>query len=64
MEKPRIKERLELTPIRRIIAERMHNSLATTAQVTLMRECIVEGMVDFRKSIADSFEKRTGVRLT
>ncbi len=64
VEKPRVRERIELSPLRRIIAERMHSSLQSTAQVTLMRECIVDGLVEFRESIKRDFEEKTGSRLT
>ncbi len=64
MEKPRVRERIELTPLRRIIAERMHSSLQATAQVTLVWECVVNGLVEFRESVKEEFEERTGSRLT
>jgi len=50
--------------IRRIVAERLHESLQTMAQVTISREAVVAGMVNRRQELALGFETATGVRLT
>ena len=62
--KPRVAERIELTPLRRIIAERMHSSVMSTARVTLMRESLVEGLVGFRERFGPEIERVSGGRLT
>lgn len=62
--RPTIRERIELTPLRRIIAERMHSSAVSTARVTLMRESIVEGLVRFREEEGPKIERVAGVKLT
>ena len=50
--------------IRRVVAERLHESLQTMAQVTISREVEVAGLVTRRVELAPGFEAATGVRLT
>ncbi|AFZ70087.1 pyruvate/2-oxoglutarate dehydrogenase complex, dihydrolipoamide acyltransferase component [Caldisphaera lagunensis DSM 15908] len=54
-----IKEIIEFDPIRQTIAERMMSSLQNSAQLTLMREAKVNGLVKFRESLQDSEYKPT-----
>ncbi|HEX8860198.1 MAG TPA: dihydrolipoamide acetyltransferase family protein [Actinomycetes bacterium] len=50
--------------IRRVVAERLSESLQTMAQVTISREIQVHGLVVRRQELAPGFEAATGVRLT
>ena len=50
--------------IRRVVAERLSESLRTMAQVTISREVQVGGLVARRRELAPGFEAATGVRLT
>jgi pyruvate dehydrogenase E2 component (dihydrolipoamide acetyltransferase) len=50
--------------IRRVVAERLSESLQTMAQVTISREIQVHGLVARRQELAPGFEAATGVRLT
>ncbi len=50
--------------IRRIVAERLTESLRTMAQVTVSREVQVGGLVAHRRELAPGFEAATGIRLT
>jgi pyruvate dehydrogenase E2 component (dihydrolipoamide acetyltransferase) len=50
--------------IRRVVAERLHESLQTMAQVTISREATVAGLVARRRELAPGFEAATGLRLT
>jgi pyruvate dehydrogenase E2 component (dihydrolipoamide acetyltransferase) len=50
--------------IRRVVAERLHESLQTMAQLTISREAEVAGLVARRRQLALGFEAATGVHLT
>jgi pyruvate dehydrogenase E2 component (dihydrolipoamide acetyltransferase) len=50
--------------IRRVVAERLTESLQTMAQVTISREVQVGGLVARRQELASGFEAATGIRLT
>jgi pyruvate dehydrogenase E2 component (dihydrolipoamide acetyltransferase) len=50
--------------IRRVVAERLHESLQTMAQVTISREAEVTGLVARRAALAPGFEAATGIRVT
>jgi len=51
------------TGIRRVVAERLSESLRTTAQVTISREVEAGGLVTRRAALAAGFEVATGIRL-
>ncbi len=50
--------------IRRVVAERLTESLRTMTQVTISREAQVRGLVAYRRELAPGFEAATGIRLT
>jgi pyruvate dehydrogenase E2 component (dihydrolipoamide acetyltransferase) len=50
--------------IRKVVAERLTESLQTMAQVTIAREVEAGGLVARRAALAAGFEAATGVRLT
>ncbi len=50
--------------IRKVVAERLSESLRTTAQVTIAREVEAGGLVARRAAYAAGFEAATGLRLT
>jgi len=50
--------------IRKVVAERLTESLRTTAQVTIAREVEAGGLVARRAALAAGFEAATGLRLT
>lgn len=50
--------------IRRVVAERLSESLQTMAQVTISREVQINGLVARRQELAPGFEAATGIRLT
>jgi pyruvate dehydrogenase E2 component (dihydrolipoamide acetyltransferase) len=50
--------------IRKVVAERLTESLRTTAQVTISREVDASGLVARRAALAAGFEAAAGVRLT
>jgi len=50
--------------IRKVVAERLSESLRTTAQVTISREVEATDLVARRAALAPGFEAATGVRLT
>ena len=50
--------------IRKVVAERLTESLRTMAQVTISREAEAGGVVARRAALAAGFEAATGVRLT
>ncbi|HYT26978.1 MAG TPA: dihydrolipoamide acetyltransferase family protein [Actinomycetota bacterium] len=52
------------TGIRKVVAERLSESLRTTAQVTISREVEAGGLVARRAALAAGFEAATGLRLT
>lgn len=55
---------IPFTGIRRVVAERLHESLQTMAQLTITREAEVAGLVARRATLGPDFEDETGVRLT
>jgi pyruvate dehydrogenase E2 component (dihydrolipoamide acetyltransferase) len=50
--------------IRKVVAERLHESLQTMAQVTVSREAEVGGLVARRAQLGPGFEAASGLRLT
>jgi pyruvate dehydrogenase E2 component (dihydrolipoamide acetyltransferase) len=52
------------TGIRKVVAERLSESLRTMAQVTISREVDAGGLVARRSALAAGFEAATGIRLT
>lgn len=50
--------------IRRVVAERLTESLQTMAQVTISREVQVGGLAARRRELGPGFEAATGIRLT
>lgn len=50
--------------IRKVVAERLHESLQTMAQVTVSREAEVGGLVARRSQLAPGFDAATGLRLS
>ena len=50
--------------IRQVVAERLHESLQTMAQVTISREAEVTGLVARRAQLSPGFEAATGIHLT
>jgi pyruvate dehydrogenase E2 component (dihydrolipoyllysine-residue acetyltransferase) len=50
--------------IRQVVAEHLHESLQTMAQVTVSREAMVSGLASRRAQLAPGFEAATGLRLT
>jgi pyruvate dehydrogenase E2 component (dihydrolipoamide acetyltransferase) len=50
--------------IRKVVAERLTDSLRTMAQVTIAREVEAGGLVARRAALAAGFEAATGIRLT
>ncbi len=59
-----VREIIQMSPLRSIIAERMTLSLREMAQVTLMRESIVNGLVEYRKKVMREIEDKAGVKVT
>jgi pyruvate dehydrogenase E2 component (dihydrolipoamide acetyltransferase) len=57
-------ETIPFEGIRRVVAERLHESLQTMAQVTVSRDCVVAGLVARRRELIPGFEAATGLRLT
>ena len=55
---------LPFAGIRKVVAERLTESLQTMAQVTIAREVEAGGLVARRAALAAGFEAATGVRLT
>jgi pyruvate dehydrogenase E2 component (dihydrolipoamide acetyltransferase) len=55
---------LPFAGIRKVVAERLSDSLRTMAQVTIAHEAEVGGLVARRAALAAGFEAATGVRLT
>jgi pyruvate dehydrogenase E2 component (dihydrolipoamide acetyltransferase) len=55
---------LPFAGIRKVVAERLSDSLRTMAQVTIAREADVSGLVARRAALAAGFEAATGTRLT
>jgi pyruvate dehydrogenase E2 component (dihydrolipoamide acetyltransferase) len=57
-------EAIPFEGIRRVVAERLHESLQTMAQVTVSREAEVGGLVARRGQLAPGFEAAAGLRLS
>ncbi len=57
-------EIIEMTRMRKVIAERMVNSKDTAAQVTSMVEADVENLVQWRNQQKKAFQDREGIKLT
>jgi pyruvate dehydrogenase E2 component (dihydrolipoamide acetyltransferase) len=55
---------VEFSGIRKVVAERLTESLLTMAQVTVSREVDAGGLVARRAALAAGFEAATGIRLT
>lgn len=55
---------IPFTGIRKVVAERLHESLQDMAQVTISREADVSGLVALRESLAPGFEAASGIHLT
>jgi pyruvate dehydrogenase E2 component (dihydrolipoamide acetyltransferase) len=55
---------LPFAGIRKVVAERLSDSLRTMAQVTIAHEAEVRGLVARRAALAAGFEAATGIRLT
>ncbi|MEM0361866.1 MAG: dihydrolipoamide acetyltransferase family protein [Sulfolobales archaeon] len=60
----RVREVIPLTSLRSTIAERMCESLRTMAQVTIVREEVVDNIVKIRSELQPVIERDTGLRLT
>lgn len=60
----RVKEVIPLTSLRRTIAERMTESLRSMAQVTIMREEVVDALIKVKNELHQQIEKDTNIRLT
>jgi pyruvate dehydrogenase E2 component (dihydrolipoamide acetyltransferase) len=52
------------TGIRKVVAERLSESLQTMAQVTISREADVSGLAERRRTLAPGFEAASGLHLT
>jgi pyruvate dehydrogenase E2 component (dihydrolipoamide acetyltransferase) len=59
----RVKETIRLKGMRKVIAERMHSSLSSSAQLTMMGEFDVTEIVKLREAFLDQ-EKVIGVKIT
>lgn len=55
---------VQLSPTRRALAERMHRSLRTTAQLTAVVAVDMTHVMNARASVEDAVQQRTGVALT
>ena len=55
---------IPFTGIRKVVAERLHESLQGMAQVTISREADVSGLVARRERLAPGFEAATDLHLT
>src|SRR5262252_528043 len=55
---------IPFTGIRKVVAERLHDSLQGMAQVTISREADVSGLVGVRERLAPGFEAASGIHLT
>jgi len=55
---------IPFTGIRKVVAERLHDSLRGMAQVTISREADVSGLVGLRERLAPGFEAASGIHLT
>jgi len=59
-----MEERIALTGVRKVIAERMVKSKFTAVHTTCMEEVDVSAIVRLREQVKDSLRKEQGVRLT
>lgn len=50
--------------IRKVVAERLHESLQSMAQVTISREADVTGLIALRERLGPGFEAASGIHLT
>lgn len=57
-------EIIEMTRLRKLIAEHMIRSKQTSAHVTNMIEIDVTGVVNWRNRVKDEFQRKEGVKLT
>jgi pyruvate dehydrogenase E2 component (dihydrolipoamide acetyltransferase) len=55
---------IPLSPIRKLISEKMFHSLSSTAQYTENLEVDASLIVSLRESIKDQFQSKTGLKLT
>jgi len=55
---------IPFTGIRKVVAERLHESLQGMAQVTISREADVTGLIALRERLAPGFEAASGIHLT
>ena len=55
---------IPFTGIRKVVAERLHDSLQSMAQVTISREADVTGLIRLRERLAPGFEAAGGIHLT
>jgi pyruvate dehydrogenase E2 component (dihydrolipoamide acetyltransferase) len=55
---------IPFTGIRKVVAERLQDSLHGMAQVTISREADVSGLVGLRERLAPGFEAASGIHLT
>ncbi|MCX8186190.1 MAG: 2-oxo acid dehydrogenase subunit E2 [Sulfolobales archaeon] len=60
----RVKEVIPLTSLRRTIAERMTESLRSMAQVTIIREEVVDALIKVKNELHQQIERDTNIRLT
>ncbi len=60
----RVMKEIPLTPLRSTIADRMSESLRIMAQVTIVREEVVDNIIKVRDELKEMVERETGVRLT
>lgn len=61
---PAAGRRIPFAGIRKLVAENLHQSLQTMAQVTISREADVGGLVKRRERLAPGFEAARGIHLT
>jgi len=59
----RHEEVVEMTPIREAIAKRLVNAQQTAALVTTFNEIDMSGVMQLRKDLQDTFQKKHGVKL-
>ncbi|MBY8914384.1 2-oxo acid dehydrogenase subunit E2 [Bacillus sp. YC2] len=53
-----------VTAMRKVIAERMHKSLQSSAQLTMTMKADVTELIKLQQQLAETAKKRTGVKLT
>jgi len=62
--RPAADQMVPMDRIRGLIAQHMVHSIHTSAHVFIMTECDMTGIVGFRERAKESFEQRTGEKLT